>query len=56
MKLHFGGMVLALLLALALSGCGSMLAQNPRGKLKPVNAVAEGADGSVMLKGADVVA
>ena len=56
MKLRFGGMVLALLLALALSGCGSMLAQNPGGKLKPVNAVAEGADGSVMLKGADVVA
>ncbi len=56
MNLRFRGMVLALLLALALSGCGSMLAQNPGGKLKPVNAVAEGNDGSVMLKGADVVA
>ena len=56
MKFRFDGVVLALLIVLALSGCGSMLAQNPGGKLKPVNAVAEGADASVMLKGADVVA
>ncbi|MBI5793373.1 MAG: hypothetical protein HZA63_18060 [Rhodocyclales bacterium] len=56
MNLRFRGMVLALLLALALSGCGSMLAQNPSGKLRPVNAVAEGQDDRVMLKGADVVA
>ena len=56
MKFRFDGVVLALLIVLALSGCGSMLAQNPGGKLKPVNAVAEGNDGSVMLKGADVVA
>lgn len=56
MKSRFRGAVLALLLALALSGCGSMLAQNPEGKLKPVNAVAEGKDGSLMLKGADLVA
>lgn len=56
LKLRFDGVVLALLLALALSGCGSMLAQNPGGKLKPVNAVAEGADASLMLKGADLVA
>lgn len=56
LKLRFDGVVLALLLALALSGCGSMLAQNPGGKLKPVNAVAEGGDASLMLKGADLVA
>jgi YHS domain-containing protein len=39
-----------------LSGCSSMTAQNPSGKLRPVNAVAEGGDARVMLKGADVVA
>ena len=50
---------LALLLALAaflLAGCGAMTAQNPSGKYTPVNAVAEGTDARVMLKGADVVA
>ncbi len=44
------------LCAAALSGCGAMLAQNPAGALKPVNAVREGDDARVMLKGADVVA
>ena len=44
------------LLLLALGGCSAMLAQNPSGALKPVNAVADGADARVMLKGADVVA
>jgi YHS domain-containing protein len=39
-----------------LGGCTSMTAQNPRGMLKPVNAVAEGGDARVMLKGADLVA
>ena len=39
-----------------LSGCSAMTAQNPGGTLKPVNAVADGADESVMLKGHDVVA
>ena len=39
-----------------LSGCSGMTAQNPGGTLKPVNAVADGADESVMLKGHDVVA
>ena len=39
-----------------LGGCSSMNAQNPSGKLRPVNAVAEGGDARVMLKGADVVA
>lgn len=50
---------LTLLLALAaflLAGCGAMTAQNPSGKYTPVNAVAEGGDARVMLKGADVVA
>lgn len=46
----------ALLLATLLSGCGSLVAQNPASALKPVNAVAEGEDSRVMLKGADVVA
>ena len=48
-----------LLLAFAtllLTGCGAMTAQNPSGKYTPVNAVAEGEDARVMLKGADVVA
>ena len=40
----------------ALSGCGAMMAQNPSSALKPVNAVSEGEDASVMLKGHDVVA
>ena len=40
----------------ALAGCTAMTAQNPSGSLKPVNAVADGEDSGVMLKGADVVA
>ena len=41
----------------SLAGCSAMLAQNPSGELKPVNAVPdEVANGGVMLKGADVVA
>src|SRR3990167_9449483 len=44
------------LLLLGLVGCGAMTAQNPSGTLRPVNAVADGADAAVMLKGADVVA
>ena len=39
-----------------LAGCSSMNAQNPSGALRPVNAVADGGDERVMLKGADVVA
>lgn len=42
--------------ATVLPGCTAMTAQNPSGLLKPVNAVADGADPRVMLKGADVVA
>jgi YHS domain-containing protein len=41
---------------LALAGCSAMTAQNPASQLKPVNAVADGADERVMLKGHDVVA
>jgi YHS domain-containing protein len=41
---------------IGLAGCSAMTAQNPSGALKPVNAVADGADARVMLKGADVVA
>ena len=44
------------LVAIALAGCGAITAQNPSGSLRPVNAVADGADSGVMLKGADVVA
>jgi YHS domain-containing protein len=47
---------IALFAAAALSGCTAMNAQNPSGRLKPVNAVADGGDERVMLKGADVVA
>lgn len=39
-----------------LAGCSSMGAQNPSGPLRPVNAVADGSDARLMLKGADVVA
>jgi len=46
---------IGLLFAALLSGCSSMTAQNPPSALKPVNAVADGAD-RVMLKGADLVA
>lgn len=46
-----------LLLATALlGGCAAITAQNPDGALRPVNAVADGADPRVMLKGHDVVA
>lgn len=39
-----------------LAGCSAMQAQNPSGALKPVNAVVEGDESRLMLKGADVVA
>jgi YHS domain-containing protein len=41
--------------AALLGGC-AMIAQNPSTPLKPVNAVADGGDDRVMLKGADVTA
>jgi YHS domain-containing protein len=52
----FATLLLVLLSAITLAGCGAMTAQNPSGKYTPVNAVAEGEDARVMLKGADVVA
>lgn len=46
----------ALALSVCLAGCTAMTAQNPSSSLKPVNAVADGEDPRVILKGADVVA
>lgn len=46
----------ALLLAASLAGCSALMAQNPSGDLKPVNAVADSPENRLMLKGADVVA
>ena len=46
----------AALVLVLLTGCSAMVAQNPSGNLKPVNAVADGSDDRVILKGADVVA
>jgi YHS domain-containing protein len=45
-----------LAVAAGLAGCGAMRAQNPSSELKPVNAVSDGNDDRVMLKGHDVVA
>ena len=50
------GVAAILLLTLALGGCSALVAQNPASTLKPVNAVADGSDDRVMLKGYDVVA
>ena len=44
------------LLAASLGGCGAIIAQNPSGSFKPVNAVADKPEGHLLLKGADVVA
>lgn len=49
-------LTLAALVAVGLSGCGAMQAQNPPGGLAPVNAVELPPESRVMLKGADVVA
>lgn len=48
--------LLALTTLATLGGCSAMLAQNPTSPLQPVNAVADGADANLMLKGADLVA
>ncbi len=47
---------LAGLSILLLGGCSALVAQNPVSALTPVNAVADGDDDRVMLKGYDVVA
>jgi YHS domain-containing protein len=44
------------IIAVLLSGCGAMTAQNPGGGLSPVNAVSTDDDERLMLFGADVVA
>ncbi len=49
-------LLLAVVFAIVLGACGAITAQNPSGKLSPVNAVADGDDNRVLLKGADVVA
>ena len=49
-------LVLFLVFAFGLAGCGAMQAQNPSSSLKPVNAVPIDGDERVMLKGHDVVA
>jgi YHS domain-containing protein len=49
-------LAIGLLAVVTLGGCSAMLAQNPTSPLQPVNAVADGADANLMLKGADLVA
>ena len=56
MKNLFSRFLALALLATGLVGCAAITAQNPSGNLRPVNAVADGADSAVMLKGADLVA
>jgi YHS domain-containing protein len=51
-----GLLAASLAVALSFTGCAAMNAQNPSGKLKPVNAVALEGDSRVMLAGHDVVA
>lgn len=46
----------AVALAMALAGCGAIVAQNPTGSYRPVNAVADDPESRLMLKGADVTA
>ena len=52
----FNLLAILALAAAGLRGCSAMLAQNPSSSLKPVNAVTDGDDERVMLKGHDVVA
>ena len=57
MNIKFLFKTLAMLtVAAALAGCSAIVAQNPSGKIKPVNAVADNPEQRLMLKGADVVA
>ena len=37
----------------SLTGCGALTAQNPSGRLSPVNAVSDDPESRLMLKGAD---
>jgi YHS domain-containing protein len=53
----FAASTLAVLtVAVSLTGCGAMMAQNPSSALKPVNAVAAEPKSRLLLKEADVVA
>lgn len=58
MPYHATRIRLALLVSVAvlLAGCGAMTAQNPDGRLSPVNAIATDTEEHLMLFGADVVA
>ena len=56
MKTLFIRFIALAVLATGLAGCAAITAQNPSGTLRPVNAVADGGDRAVMLKGADLVA
>jgi hypothetical protein len=49
-------LAVVLLASLLLGGCSALVAQNPATAVQPVNAVADGQDPRVMLKGYDVVA
>ena len=55
LKRPTAAMALAVMVFLT-SGCTALVAQNPSSAFKPVNAVADGGDDRVMLKGYDVVA
>ena len=46
----------AVALLTSLVGCGAMMAQNPSGNYRPVNAVADDPEARLLLKGADVTA
>ncbi len=52
----FNLLAITLLAMATLGGCSAMMAQNPTSPLQPVNAVADGVDANLMLKGADLVA
>ena len=54
--LRVAGALAAAAVVIATAGCSAMEAQNPSGTLRPVNAVPDGAEDSLMLKGHDVVA
>jgi YHS domain-containing protein len=51
-----GRAVGALAAAMLLAGCNAMVAQNPSSPMRPVNAVRDGDESRLMLRGYDVVA
>ena len=48
--------IAAVALLSSLVGCGAMMAQNPSGNYRPVNAVSDNPEARLLLKGADVTA